>query len=244
MNDNEKSRQDDSWRPRGGAEMNVLQLDLVRPLLLVGAEGFDAKAHFLDQSSAHEAAHRVRLPSGQFDDLGKGGAPRDGAAGRSLRPSCCPRAHRRPISSRPGAPCAALAFLLDGDFFAVPLTGATSAAGCATSARQTLDRLPDSGDRGLPVRELLDRLQLSEGRDAREAIPDIDQAGHRPVGGEFRQSPFRLVKVVNRSAPAGTSASTVILLSGSIVKVRIATPWITLFKAKGKLKCSITKGAL
>ncbi|PSA76252.1 hypothetical protein BT094_11830, partial [Corynebacterium diphtheriae] len=36
---------------------------------------------------------------------------------------------------------------------------------------QSLNRLPDPGDRRLPVRELLDRLQIVERGDAREAVP-------------------------------------------------------------------------
>ena len=51
---------------------------------------------------------------------------------------------------------------------------------------QWLDGLPDPGHGALAVGELLDRLEIAaESGHPREAVPDLDQAVGRPVGGEL-----------------------------------------------------------
>jgi hypothetical protein len=44
---------------------------------------------------------------------------------------------------------------------------------------------PDPANRRLAVRELLDRLEVAEGRDAGEAVPGLDEAADGPLAGEF-----------------------------------------------------------
>ena len=66
-------------RESGGVEGRMvisLRRDLVGTLLLLAAERFDPEAHFLGQRSADEAAHGVRLPGGQFHNLGERGSRR------------------------------------------------------------------------------------------------------------------------------------------------------------------------
>ena len=120
-----------------------------------------------------------------------------------------------------------------GDFFALPLAGATLRR-LRNVRPAAFDGLPDSRHRRFPVRELLDRLQIREGSDARKAVPGIDQPGNRPVGGQLRE--FFLVGEGLRFVGAGGKPGrcAVMLLSESIVKVFIATPFIALFEAKAK----------
>jgi hypothetical protein len=51
---------------------------------------------------------------------------------------------------------------------------------------EQLDRLPDSLDPRLAVHELGDRLQVAKGAgDAGEAVPELNQAADRPLGGRL-----------------------------------------------------------
>src|SRR5258706_13092105 len=56
---------------------------------------------------------------------------------------------------------------------------------------QTLDGRPDPSYGRLAVREFLHRLQLREGRHAREAVPNVDQPRARPLRTELCQLLFR-----------------------------------------------------
>jgi hypothetical protein len=60
-------------------------------------------------------------------------------------------------------------------------------AGAQQFLSERLDGLPDARDRGLAVRELLDRLEVAEGRRAGEGVPDFDEPRDGPVGGELSQ---------------------------------------------------------
>jgi hypothetical protein len=54
---------------------------------------------------------------------------------------------------------------------------------------QSLYRLPDSRNACFVIREFLDRLQICEWSDTREAVPDFDQAVGGPGTRKFAEFP-------------------------------------------------------
>ena len=84
--------------------------------------------------------------------------------------------------------------------------------------RQCLDGLPDPGDRRLAVRELLDRLEVAEGQHAGEGVPDLDEAGDGPVGGELGEFLLGGETILAFGNLLG-GAKAVMLLSVSMVNV-------------------------
>lgn len=140
----------------------ALQIDRVhaRAVLLLGRR--ELEAHFLAHCARQEPAHRMRLPFGRLHQVLQGSAP-------------------GPFQQfEYGCGFAALPYAA-GLFTRPALLGRNTARRCAVSGRQALNGLPDTADRGLPVRELLDRTH------ARQAVPDLDQPRSRPLSRQFGQ---------------------------------------------------------
>jgi hypothetical protein len=90
-------------------------------------------------------------------------------------------------------------------------------SGLRLNRSKVLNCLPDALGRDLAIRK------LGDGVDARNAIPNLNQAVRRPFGGQFRQ--FALagerIKRGGRAAASFLLANTVMLLSVSMVNVFI-----------------------
>src|ERR1700694_700095 len=54
----------------------MLPRDRVDALAVFALSGLDSQSHLLAESARHESANRMRLPAGEFHDLGQGSALR------------------------------------------------------------------------------------------------------------------------------------------------------------------------
>jgi hypothetical protein len=127
-----------------------------------------------------------------------------------------------------------------GDFFPFLFTDATSAV---TGATRGVRRVTAFQMRTTAVFRLVNFLIGLRSSNGATPAKLFQASISREIGQSAISfaSSFSVEKVVDRSVPAGTCASTVMLLSGSMVKVAITTPSIALLQAECK---RIAKAAL
>jgi hypothetical protein len=193
---------------RGG-----LLFNLVRALVVSVLQGLDLLPT-LAAENADKAADRVLLPACRFHDLGQRHTLR--AFYHSDYFGLLVGARFGCVFLRPAAPRSLRRGLLRPS----PLRPHGRRL-WRNVGGQPPDRLEDSGDCRLAVCELLYRLQVVEGRHAREAVPGVNQTGRRAFRSEFGQLLCRRKRLRFVGSGPGPACAT-ILFSASIVNVAMS----------------------
>src|SRR5688572_11527351 len=135
--------------------------DPVGALLALAPRGLDLEAKFFDQGPADETPHRMCLPARRLHDLGQARplfAPKefDNLGGFATLAGDCTRclSPRRAVGA------------LSRRLLRPWLLRCGTCLLWRNAGRQALDRLPNSRDGGLPVREFLNRLEVVKRRNA------------------------------------------------------------------------------